>query len=178
MSKRAKWQKFENPYEVMPDARYSAFRKRSSLIMWEKWGGVRNTFGPVFIREIRKGKEYDLVYGDIGFGGGKKFLRKFICKTTNSRKQIYTLTKNQYAIVYALCSKSSKAFYVRAWWAAYIPKIYDRMEIDENESDKFTGVVSDEDLTDKDIIDTLKAMEEREKKNEKQLLDKQQLKED
>ena len=163
---KAKMQMFENPSQIMPDAKYSAFRKRSSLIVWEKWGKVRNAFGPVFIKDIKKGKDFDLVLADIGFGGGRRFLKKFVCKTRNSRKQIYTLTKNQYAIVYALLSKSGQAYYVRAWWASYVPKIYDRMEIDENQSDKFTGNVSDEEMSDKDILDLLQEMEEREKKKD------------
>lgn len=163
-----KIQKFENPYQEMPDAKYSSFRKRSSLIVWEKWGKVRNAFGPVFIKQIKKGKDFDLVLADIGFGGGERYLKKFVCKTQNSRKQIYTLTKNQYALVYALLSKSGRAYYVRAWWASYIPKIYDRMDIDKNEKTKFNGYVSKEENNDKDILDLLQEMEEREKKkNEK-----------
>ncbi len=165
---KAKMQQFENPYQVMENAKYSAFRKRSSLIVWEKWGKVKNVFGPVFIRAIKKGKDFDLVLADIGFGGTKRFLKKFVCKIPNARKQIYTLTLNQYAIVYALLSKSGNAYYVRAWWASYVPKIYDRMEIDENESDKFTGNLNEYEENDKDILDLLQEMEERKvKKNEK-----------
>lgn len=158
---KAKFQKFENPFMIMPDAKYAAFRKRSSLIIWERWRTVKNVFGVVFIKQIKKGKDFDIVMGDIGFGSGEPFLRKFICKTANARKQIYTLTVNQYAIVYALAPKSNKAYYVRGWWATYVPKVYDRMEIEENESDKFTGTVTKEDESDSDILDTINELKER-----------------
>lgn len=156
---KAKWQAFENPAEDMTKM-YSAFRKRSSLIQWEKIGGVRNAFGVVRIIKILRGKDYDLVLADIGFGQNEAYLRKFICKTQFSRKQIYTLTLNQYAIVYALVSKSGKAYYVKCWWASYVPKVHDRIEIEENEGDKFTRPMMKSDM-DKEAIDFLNDIETR-----------------
>ena len=156
-------QAFITPKIEMPDSNYSSFRKRSSLIIWERVKGVKNVFGAVKIIRIEQGTNFDIVYCDIGFGKDERFLRKFICKTTNSRKQIYTLTRNQYAIVYGLASKSNYAFYVKAWWAAYVPKIHDRQEIMESDEFEMFKELNEEE-TDKGALDFLDYIERNKKK--------------
>lgn len=151
-------QSFISPFVILPNSNYSTFRKRSSLIIWERCKGVKNAFGAVKIIRIEQGERYDIVYCDIGFGKDEKFLRKFVCKTTNSRKQIYTLTRNQYAIVYGLASKDNRAFYVKAWWAAYIPKVNDRHDIMESDDFEMFKPLNEDD-TDKEALDFLDLIE-------------------
>lgn len=129
-----KRQAFVNPFEYVtsPHSEFSTFMVRSSLIIWQKTRRVNNVFGVVFIKKIEKGKNYDIVYGDIGFGRSDKTWKQFICQTQISRKQLYTLTVNQYALVYALSMKDNKVFYVKTWWASYVPKVHDREDIERN----------------------------------------------
>lgn len=156
-------QGFISPSVILPNSSYSSFRKKSSLIIWERCKGVKNAFGPVKIIRIEQGEHYDIVYCDIGFGKDERFLRKFICKSTNARKQIYTLTRNQYAIVYGLASKDNKAFYVKSWWASYVPKVHDRQEImDSDDFEMFKEL--NEENTDKEALDFLDLIEGSKKK--------------
>ena len=124
-----------NPFEMLekPNDAYALVKLRSSLIIWEKTRKVNQVYGPVFIKRIEKGKNYDIVYGDIGFGKDPKTWKQFICQTQLSRKQIYTLTPNQYALVYAVSMKGNKVFYVKCWWASYVPKVHDRKDIERNQ---------------------------------------------
>ena len=156
-------QGFISPSVILPNSSYSTFRKKSSLIIWERVKGVKNAFGAVKIIRIEQGDKYDIVYCDIGFGKSENALRKFVCKSTNARKQIYTLTRNQYAIVYGLASKSNKAFYVKAWWAAYVPKVHDRQEIMESDDFEMFKELNEND-TDTEALDFLDLIEGNKKK--------------
>lgn len=152
---------FINPWEVvnMPNSEYSTFRYRSSLMIWKKTKRINQVFGAVFIKRIEKGTKYDIVYGDIGYGRNENTWKQFICQTQISRKQIYTLTRNQYALVYALSMKDNKVFYVKSWWASYVPKIFDRENIEQNpEFEPFEKLDESQELS-QDAMDLLDEIE-------------------
>lgn len=94
-------------------------------------------FGIGTVAKIKKGVDFDIVYINFGQGFGGTYLRKVICKTTNARKQIYTLKINQITLVYGqgqfstqIVQKNAtrytkKAFYGLAFFPAYVPLAFD-----------------------------------------------------
>ena len=158
---KQKQQSFINPFEIVatPNNEYSVFKYHSSLQIWRKTSKVNNVFGPVFIKKIEKGTNYDIVYCDIGYGRQEKTWKKFICQTHLTRKQIYTLTVNQYALVYALSMRENKVFYVKAWWASYIPKIHDRQDIESSPDFVPFGKVDETQPLEQEALDLLDEIE-------------------
>ena len=97
----------------------------------------KHIFGIGTVADIKKGVDFDIVYMNFGKGFGISFLRKIICKTTNSRKQISILKKNQFCQVYGQCYyneeyeegsamwRKSRQIYGLAFFPDYVPLAFD-----------------------------------------------------
>jgi len=109
--------------------------------------------------KIEKGRELDVVWLNTGNGVGETFTRKIVAKSINSRKQISTLKIDINTFVFGEIPK-----YVRnttrqgvmiinaiAFWSAYVPNHYDRMEM-ESEQEQQENIKKMGDIQEEETI--------------------------
>lgn len=91
------------------------------------------------IVRIKKGVDFDIVEMNVGFGFGENFTRKFIVKDFNARKQVCTLKCTQMCLITCIVPPYVKQEGVEliseatAFWSAYVPKVFDRKELEEEQ---------------------------------------------
>lgn len=97
----------------------------NSIFYWNRCNGTLWAFGVVKIITIKRGVDFDIVEADSGKGYGESFRIKLLCQTTDSRKQIYTLKCNQYAIFFGMTTDTRKQYSVSSFFPSYTPLSYD-----------------------------------------------------
>lgn len=92
-----------------------------------------------WVIKIEKGRDLDIVYLATGMGYSEHFARKIYVKGSNARRQVSTLKKGVYTLVwgdlprYKYGEKNEMILNARAFWSAYVPTHFDRVELEKEQ---------------------------------------------
>lgn len=111
--------------------------------------------------KVEQGHKIDYVYMSVGTGYRLDYCKKLYVMSRDARKQIYTLTINQFAIVSGVRDKRTNVYNVSCFFPAYIPKITDRREILEDNNNDLGFDKLDEKQEEQDLQDILSEFIER-----------------
>lgn len=118
---------------------------RESVLLFKKNTKQLQVFGIGKVMKVEQGKKFDNVYLDVGKGYSLNQCLKVIVLSQMARKQIYTLTLNQYTMFYGYKAVHQKGIFATCFFPSYVPKITDRnLILEENDGDLGFESISDE----------------------------------